>query len=167
MPGQIGALHLPRWPPESLPSFAQRLVLVGTTGSRAMKIAAAVADGVVLPEGSTPAAVRWARAAGGGRLVASAWLSLDANAGTALDRLRPEVEGWLAAGNYPRLAALAGVGDGPLDDDQLRELAVAGDPADCAAAVRALWDAGADSVVLVAGAPAALEQFASEVRPLL
>ena len=123
-------------PPDPPPGL-----LVGTTGPRGMGVATRVADGVLLPEGSSPAAVRWAReAAAPRRLVVYAWLSLDGDRDAALEAVRPELERWLELGLYPRLGELA---------SDLESLAVVGDAEDCARAVKRLWDAGADSVVLV------------------
>jgi alkanesulfonate monooxygenase SsuD/methylene tetrahydromethanopterin reductase-like flavin-dependent oxidoreductase (luciferase family) len=67
---------------------------------------------------------------------------------------------------YPRLFELAGVDDG-LDPERLRSVAVAGDAADCARAVRALWDAGADSVVVVPRHEDRAEQMARFVGDVL
>jgi 5,10-methylenetetrahydromethanopterin reductase len=151
-------------PPDAPPP-----ILIGTTGPRGMEIAGRVADGIVLPEGSAPAAVRWASEYGS--VTVYAWLSLADDGPTAVAKLRPDVERWAASGGYPRLAELAGIGeDGAVDDATLRSLAVAGDPADCARAVEALWDAGADSIVLVPPLPDHVEQtarFAADVRPRL
>jgi alkanesulfonate monooxygenase SsuD/methylene tetrahydromethanopterin reductase-like flavin-dependent oxidoreductase (luciferase family) len=47
------------------------------------------------------------------------------------------------------LTDLAGISPGALDDDALRSLVVAGDPARCADGIAALHAAGADSVVLL------------------
>lgn len=147
-------------------------VLIGTTGPRALALAGRVADGVLLPEGSGPAAVRWAREqSGAGTLAAYAWLSVDDDAPAALAALRPQAERWAASGGYPRLTALAGLGAdgaGPLDDGALRGIAVAGNGRDCARAVAALGDAGAGTVILDPLPPAYDEQlarFASAVGP--
>lgn len=156
-------------PPSSVPP-----ILVGTTGVRGLRLAGRLADGIVLPEGSGPEAIRWAaREAGGCRVVVYAWLSLDDDEATGLAAIRPAVERWAASGSYPRLAALAGLGEdgsGQLDDDVLRTLAVAGDAAACARAIESLWDAGATSVVLVprtTDAGAQLARAAAEVSPRL
>ncbi len=145
-------------PPEVPPP-----VLVGTTGPRGLGIVARSADGVVVPEGTVPPAVRWARETAGGKAtIAYAWLSPD------LAALRPRVRAWHEAGHYPQLYARAGLDDGGvLDEDTLGVLGVAGGPEECAAAVRARWDAGADSVVLVAEAPGEYDGFAARVAPLL
>jgi 5,10-methylenetetrahydromethanopterin reductase len=144
-------------PPDPQPG-----ILVGTTGPRGMTIAGRVADGVLLPEGSSAAAVRWAReAAAPRRLVTYAWLSLDDDRDAALDAVRPMLEHWLSMGLYPRLGELAG---------DLRSLAVVGNADDCAQAVARLWEAGADSVVLVPRHDDHDEQvarFAADVLPRL
>ena len=137
-------------------------ILVGTTGERAMGIAARAADGLVVPEGTSEPAVRWARGLlGDGRLVVYSWLRIEDDAATAQAALEPVVERWRAGGNYPGLEARAGA---------LEELAVVGSAQDCADAVRRRGEAGADAVVLVpAGGDAAgqVARFASEVLPLL
>jgi len=155
--------HLPDPPPS---------ILIGTTGPRTLALAGRAADGVLLPEGSGPPAVSWARetAGGGGETAVYAWLSVDDDRDAAAEAVRPQIESWRRMDLYPRLFELAGVDDGPLDADVIRGLAVAGDPSDCARAVEALWDAGADSVVVVprhedrAGQVA---RFVGEVLPRL
>jgi alkanesulfonate monooxygenase SsuD/methylene tetrahydromethanopterin reductase-like flavin-dependent oxidoreductase (luciferase family) len=145
-------------------------VLIGTTGPRGLGVAGRVADGVVLPEGSGAAAIRWARGlAGGGRTVVYAWLSVDADPRAACERLRPDVESWARSRVYPHLTELAGLGRdgaGAIDDERIHAVSVCGEPARCASALRELWEAGADSVVLLAD-DAQLDRFAAEVRPLL
>jgi alkanesulfonate monooxygenase SsuD/methylene tetrahydromethanopterin reductase-like flavin-dependent oxidoreductase (luciferase family) len=144
-------------------------VLIGTTGPRALEIAGRVADGFLLPEGSSPAAVSWARGIAGGRACAYAWLSIDDDRDAAAEALRPGLEHWLRMGLYPRLFELAGVGDS-MSLDTVRSMAVAGDPEDCAAAVRALWEAGAESVALVPrheDRAAQVARVAADVMPLL
>lgn len=143
---RLDAVRLDFPPPEPPP------VLIGTTGPRGLAIAARTADGIVLPEGSTPAAVGWAREQAGGATTVYAWLSVADDAEAAIRAVRPLVERWAASGNYPVLTELAGLGRdgaGPIGDDVVRSLAVAGDPPACAAAIAALHDAGADSVVLL------------------
>jgi 5,10-methylenetetrahydromethanopterin reductase len=145
--------HRPDPPPD---------LLIGTTGPRGMAVAGRVADGVLLPEGSGAEAVRWAReAAAPRRLVVYAWMSLDGDRDAAFEAIRPQLERWLELGLYPRLGELA---------TDLRSLAVVGDAADCARAVERLWDAGADSVVLVPRHEDHDEQvarFAADVLPRL
>jgi alkanesulfonate monooxygenase SsuD/methylene tetrahydromethanopterin reductase-like flavin-dependent oxidoreductase (luciferase family) len=159
--GVVLDLPLPTPPP----------VLIGTTGPRGLAIAGRVADGIVLPEGTGPAAVRWAREQAGGTTIVYAWLRVSDDAQAAVSALRPAVAAWVASGTYPGLAEFAGLAaDGTVDDAVVRSIAVVGDPAQCARAVEALWDAGADSVVLVPPPDDGAEQiarFAAAVRPLL
>jgi len=147
-------------------------VLIGTTGPRALAIAGRVADGFLLPEGSGPEAVRWASGVAGGAACVYAWLSLDDDRDAAAEALRPGLEAWRRMGLYPRLFELAGVGEDAtsLSLDDVRAMAVAGDADDCARAVRALWDAGADSVALVPrheDRDSQVSRFVSEVIPRL
>src|SRR4051794_12219336 len=51
----LDGVRLTHVPPEPPP------VLIGTTGPRALQAAGRVADGILLPEGSVPEAIRWAR----------------------------------------------------------------------------------------------------------
>ncbi len=146
-------------------------VLVGTTGERGSAIAARAADGLVVPEGTSEAALRWARGLlGGGRLVAYSWLRIDDDGGRAREALWPEVERWRDGGLYPGLVARAGnLGDGPASED-LARLAVVGTPEECAAAVRRRGEAGSDAVVLVPAGRDPGEQvsrFAADVLPLV
>ena len=78
-------------PPETVPP-----VLVGTTGKRGVALAASASDGLVLPEGSGPSAVAWARRVLGPhrRLVVYAWLSLQGSRAQALETLAPAIERW-------------------------------------------------------------------------
>jgi 5,10-methylenetetrahydromethanopterin reductase len=143
-------------------------ILVGTTGPGGLAIARRAADGVLLPEGSGPAAVRAASEAG--ETTAYAWLSVADDLEAALAALRPAVsDDWSSA--YPRLAAHAGVAPGErLDDATLASVAVAGDEAACARAVDALAQAGAASLVLIPRTgedEAQLERFAADVRSRL
>jgi 5,10-methylenetetrahydromethanopterin reductase len=155
--------HVPAEPPP---------VLIGTTGPRALEIAARVADGFLLPEGSGPEAVRWARGIAGGTACVYAWLSLDDDRDAAAEALRPGLESWRRMGLYPRLFELAGVGEDTksLELDAVRAMAVCGDPLDCASAVRALWEAGAESVAIVPrheDRGAQVARFVADVMPLL
>jgi 5,10-methylenetetrahydromethanopterin reductase len=154
-----------------LPSEAPP-ILIGTTGPRALEIAGRVADGFLLAEGSGPEAVRWAREIAGGTACVYAWLSLDEDRDAAADALRPGLESWRRMGLYPRLFELAGVGEDAtsLSHEQIRAMTVAGDAGDCARAVQALWEAGADSVVVVPRHEDRAEQvtrFVAEVMPRL
>jgi 5,10-methylenetetrahydromethanopterin reductase len=161
-------------PPEPAPP-----ILVGTTGPKGLRLAARSADGVLMPEGCGPEMVRWAAAAmaaerplASPRRVVYSWLRIDADADAALAALRPAVEGWLESGLYPEPMRRAGVTLPPRSEGDFaeltRELAVAGDPPNCAAAIERLGAAGADTVVLlpVGDDPAAqIDLLAREVLP--
>jgi alkanesulfonate monooxygenase SsuD/methylene tetrahydromethanopterin reductase-like flavin-dependent oxidoreductase (luciferase family) len=151
--------HVPDPPPA---------ILIGTTGPRALAAAGRSADGFLLAEGTGPPAVEWAReqAGGAGETVVYAWLSVDDDRDAAAEALRPQVESWRSMNLYPRLFELAGVDDG-LDRDRLRSLAVAGNADDCAQAIAALWEAGADSVVVVPRHEDRAEQMARFVADVL
>jgi 5,10-methylenetetrahydromethanopterin reductase len=147
-------------------------ILIGTTGPRALEIAWRAADGFLLPEGSGPEAVRWAKGIAGGRACLYAWLSVDDDRDAAAEALRPGLESWRRMGLYPRLFELAGVGEDAttLDLDQVRAMSVSGNADDCVRAVRALKDAGADSVIVVPRHEDHDEQvarFVADVMPAL
>jgi alkanesulfonate monooxygenase SsuD/methylene tetrahydromethanopterin reductase-like flavin-dependent oxidoreductase (luciferase family) len=148
-------------------------IMIGTTGPRGLAAAGRSADGILLPEGAVPAAVRWARAEANGRTTAVyAWLSIDDDRSAAAEALRPSFDEWQQMGLYPALREHAGLDEEPgaLEGDRLRALAVAGDARDCARAIAELWAAGAHSVVLLPRHDARDEQLArfnAEVRPLL
>ena len=145
-------------------------LLVGTTGERGIAIAARAADGLVVAEGASEAALRWARGQlGDGRLVAYTWLRIDDDAAGARAALWPAVERWRDGGLYAGMIARAGTLDGP-DSPALHEIAVTGTAEDCAAAVRRRAEAGADAVVLVPAGPdpaGQMARFAAEVLPQL
>jgi alkanesulfonate monooxygenase SsuD/methylene tetrahydromethanopterin reductase-like flavin-dependent oxidoreductase (luciferase family) len=148
-------------------------ILIGTTGPRGLAAAGRSADGILLPEGAVPEAVRWARGAAGtpDTTAVYAWLSLDDDRSAAAAALQPSVEAWQRFGLYATLSRQAGVDDArTLAGDRLRALAVAGDARDCARAIAELWAAGADSIVLLPRSDARDEQLArfnADVRPLL
>ena len=152
-------------PPETPPA-----VLVGTTGERGIAIAARAADGLVVPEGASEAALRWASGLlGGGTLVAYSWLRIEDDAARARAALWPAVRAWRDGGLYPALLERGGDLEGP-GSAALDRIAVAGDGRDCAAAVRRRGEAGADAVVLVPVGPdpaSQIARFAAEALPLL
>jgi alkanesulfonate monooxygenase SsuD/methylene tetrahydromethanopterin reductase-like flavin-dependent oxidoreductase (luciferase family) len=150
-------------------------LLAGLTGPKGLALAGRAGDGAVLPGQSSAAFVRESRAhvaaaMGAGRepeIVVYAVLSVDADGAAARAALRPSIAEWLGdnRGRPQQLAtSFAGAlpADGPVApelvrDEWIDELAVAGTPADCRAAVRRLADAGADAVVLI---PVDAEQLA-------
>jgi 5,10-methylenetetrahydromethanopterin reductase len=148
------------FPPATPPA-----VLAGLTGPKGLALAGRVGDGAILPEGSSPRFVSTAReqvrAARGGngepRIVVYALLSADADGARARDALRPAIARWLADNRgRPQFAAASFAASVPdpvtpadVENAWIDELAVAGTPDDCRAAVERLGGAGADAVVLV------------------
>jgi alkanesulfonate monooxygenase SsuD/methylene tetrahydromethanopterin reductase-like flavin-dependent oxidoreductase (luciferase family) len=142
------------WPPfEPVPIFA------GAEGPKTLQLAGEVADGTILPAGTSPDAVRRARAlieegrsrgtrTGEHRVIVYV---LVATGDRAEERMEAELQRW----NFdPRL-----------------DLAITGGAQAVAAGIRRWTDAGADTVVLQPTVEADPEQFvefvAREVRPLV
>ncbi|MCL3861789.1 LLM class flavin-dependent oxidoreductase [Actinotalea sp. K2] len=161
-----------------LPPAACPEVLIGTTGPRGLATAGRTSDGVVLPEVTTPDAVRWARAtmaaAGAAEsTVLFAMANLDDDRHVALAQTRTKIQRILDLGIFPRLTEIAGLGAdgrGQLSDATLASMTAAGTPDDVERAVTAWADAGATCVVLVAGdedARSSYARFAAEVLPRL
>ncbi len=127
------------------------LVHLGVRRPRGIEIAARIAGGVILAEGSGPRYVREVRdrfGEAGARITAFAWFSVDADSATAIDRLRPQVDRALGEESMQaQLGDLAAVG---ATDEVVRELTVSGTVEECAAAIDRLYNAGADAVVLQA-----------------
>lgn len=160
------------------PPAASPEVLVGTTGPRGLAIAGRSSDGVVLAEVTTPEAVRWARttmaeAGRPGSTVVFAMLNMDDDRVLALADTRTKIQRILDLGVFPRLTEIAGLGadgSGDLTDSTLGSMAAVGGPDDVYGAVTRWAQAGATSVVLVAGnedARSSYARFASEVLPRL
>ncbi len=179
------------FPPDKLP-----VISLGVRGPESLALAGRVADGTLLAEGSSPAYVRWAREqiargqqsagrTGQHRVTVYAWTSIDEDAQAARDALRPLLAGMIGSGSadmylrplgiLPRVAELMADGGLPLleremPDRWIEQLAVTGTAQDGAAAIRALAEAGADSVVIVppAGEPLdVLDRVAQTILPLL
>lgn len=166
-------------------------ILIGATGPRSIAAACRVADGVILPEGCTPAFVASVRerldaGAPAGRrplLVVYAWLSLAAKAAAARDRLRPHIAERIARPDAPRFLEPAGLAGpvaelfervpvaerpGELPAAWIDGIAVVGDPDRATAGLRAYAEAGADTVVLTPPEPADAEaQLAAAARDLV
>jgi 5,10-methylenetetrahydromethanopterin reductase len=178
------------FPPEVVPPLS-----LGVQGPKSLAIAGRAADGTILPEGSAPAFVRWARgqiaqgADSAGRtaphrVTVFTFASVRADGDQARADVRPIIANMLPypdvqrkiapTGLLPeinaRLAAdgAAGLAAG-MPDEWLRQLTVSGTPDECAAAIHALRDAGADAVVLVPAVeePAMMAALAREVLPLV
>jgi alkanesulfonate monooxygenase SsuD/methylene tetrahydromethanopterin reductase-like flavin-dependent oxidoreductase (luciferase family) len=158
-------------PPASAPDL-----LVGTTGPRGLDIGERVGDGVLLPEGCGPDFVRWAREGRDAmrRCVVYAWLAVDDDPDVAAAAAFPALQHWAASEHYPFPRELAGLTGppAPVPHAELGELAarvaIAGDPAACAAGIANLFAAGATDVILVPQGRdrfADLERVVREVRP--
>jgi alkanesulfonate monooxygenase SsuD/methylene tetrahydromethanopterin reductase-like flavin-dependent oxidoreductase (luciferase family) len=174
-------------PGEGLP------LLVGVTGPRLLAVSGEVADGTIATEMASVPYLRWARARiaegmaarpGGGaggraphRLVTYAWFSIDADDVAALERVRPGIAAYLrrepagpfveASGLRAEVAALIERHGqdfaAAIPVEWLRLFSVAGDASQCAAAIRARFDAGADEVALHPGAFDDLDVFEAEL----
>jgi alkanesulfonate monooxygenase SsuD/methylene tetrahydromethanopterin reductase-like flavin-dependent oxidoreductase (luciferase family) len=126
----IDGVRLVHPPPEPPP------IVTGVVRPRSLRLSGRVADGTVLPEGSGPAALGRALAtiesAGAHELIVFAFLGAEGRSDAAVEQLRSLVAGqaeWL------------GVPPGEV-------FVVSGTADEAAGSVRALWEAGADTVVL-------------------
>jgi alkanesulfonate monooxygenase SsuD/methylene tetrahydromethanopterin reductase-like flavin-dependent oxidoreductase (luciferase family) len=161
--------HLEHGPDVPPPVFS------GVRGPRSIDATAKVADGIVLAEPTSPSYIRSVRARldGSGvgwrhQLACYGWLSVDDDADEARERVRPSlasIPGGLAEPSVrPHLEALpfakevlALVDSSPdeatlaagLQPGWIDELAIVGNPEDCARAIMARSEAGADRIVIV------------------
>lgn len=182
----LDAVRLDHPPPSPPPISA------GVRGPRSLALAGRVADGTILAEGAAPGYVAWARqriaegmAAAGRqgphRLTVYAFLSIDEDGVEARRAVRPTLAAALCGGSGQQvgplgiseeLAALverggeAAVRDG-MPDTWVEQLAVAGTPDECVAAIAALGEAGADSVILVPPPDRADRQLAHAAGDIL
>jgi 5,10-methylenetetrahydromethanopterin reductase len=149
-------------PPAEVPP-----VYTGVRRARSLALSGRVADGTILSEPSAVPYVEWAReqiaATRPHRIVVYAVCSMDDDDGSAARAsLRPVLAEMLLRGGpqvdrlgiASEVAALAEQGgverlSDAMPEEWIDSTAVAGTPEECAAAIRALGDAGADSVVLV------------------
>ena len=167
-------------PPDEVPP-----VFTGVRRARSLALSGRVADGTILSEPSAVPYIEWARAQIAAtrphRLTVYAWCSLDHDAAAARAALRPVLAERLLSGGpqveqpgiaeeVTALAAEGGVArlTEQMPDEWLDRMAVAGTPEECAAAIRALGEAGADAVVLVPLTPDVDAQaLGRELLPLL
>jgi len=177
------------------PPQADVPLYLGVASPRLLELSGALADGTILSWVKGPAYVRWAReriaagaAAAGAtrphRVVSLALFAVDADRERAREPLRAAVARDLAGGPNvftdasgisDELRRLATDGTAALAERMperwLDELTVSGDADDCAAAIRAHVDAGADSVALfpfpAERAEPMLELAAAEILPRL
>lgn len=131
-------------PPEQVPP-----ILTGVRRERSLALSGRVADGTILSEPSTLSYIEWAReriaATRPHRLTVFAWCNVDAGGAAARAALRPLVEERLSVGG-PQAEHLGDTAD---IDALIGRAGVVGTPEECVASIRALGEAGADSVVLV------------------
>jgi alkanesulfonate monooxygenase SsuD/methylene tetrahydromethanopterin reductase-like flavin-dependent oxidoreductase (luciferase family) len=154
-------------------------VLAGTTGVQGMRLAARRADGLLLPEGCGLTFISQARQimAEVSRplpdpldLVVYAWLRIGEDE-PARDALSGAVAHWFDSGLYGGPTRAAGLDEsprpGPLGRPLVDELAVAGAPDQCAAAVGRFAEAGAQRLVLAAVGPDPGDQYEAFARDAL
>jgi 5,10-methylenetetrahydromethanopterin reductase len=169
-------------------------ISTGVRGEKSLRLSGRVADGTILAETASPAYVRWARdridegrrEAGrrdDHRLTVYAHLDFDESRRSARREIAarlsdgrplPPPDGELATEIAELLARTSGVDElaGALPEGYVDRFAAAGTAAQCAGAVAALRDAGADAVVLVPPrdpqlAVAHITLAAEELLPLL
>ena len=178
-------------PPQQAPP-----VSAGVRGPKSLALSGRVADGTILAECAPPAYVSWARdrisegaaevgRQGPHRTTVYALCKVSQDSETARSFLRPAVAEVLASGNVgAQIAPLgikedvealvgrggAGAVEKEMPDEWLDQLAVVGDPGECAAAIARLGEAGADTVVLVPSIDQTekdLDDIEGELLPLL
>ena len=171
-------------------------IYMGVVGPRLLRLSGQVADGTLTSVLAGTRYIEWARkrialgqadAGRGGphRVSAFAAYSVDRDARRAKRRVRQLVAFYLAADTENALIRLYGIQrelrhlarGGPrklqqaMPEAWVDDLAVAGDPPECAAKIQRLLDAGADSVLLFPFPPddavAQMEITAAEVLPRL
>ncbi len=179
------------FPPRQAPP-----VSLGVRGPKSLQLSGKVADGTILAEHASAAYVRWAREqidigrrANGRlkdphRLTVYTFCVVNPDRQKAYQTLRPLIAQALVSGNLTTYTEPLGItaevnrltaeGGAPLieqemPDKWLTELAVAGTPEDCRAAIQELVEAGADSVVLVPVEDdlQSLESFITTLLPIL
>ena len=159
------------------PPSARPPIVVGVTGPKGIDLTARVADGLLLPEGSSPAYVRAAKQRLGrpATCVVYVLFAIDDDRDVARAIVAPSVDEFAPGEVDGRLALLGAVEHVAhvARHERIDRYAVAGAPADCARAVDALIEAGATSVVLVPRVGTGPEQdaqvrrFVTDVVPLL
>jgi alkanesulfonate monooxygenase SsuD/methylene tetrahydromethanopterin reductase-like flavin-dependent oxidoreductase (luciferase family) len=161
-------------------------IYVGVIGPNLLRLAGGIADGIIASIFASAQYLTWMRAqvAGGadpGRserhpLACFALFSVDEDGDAALAALRPTMAFYLSVLADSPLIDVYGIGDelralnaagGPdriaaeMPDAWLRDLAVVGTPAECAAQIERLHAAGADSIALF---PTPADRSAEMVR---
>ncbi|MFI2230160.1 LLM class flavin-dependent oxidoreductase [Nocardia testacea] len=168
--------HPPRHSPE---------LWIGAVNERALRLAGAKADGVLLSVLAGPTYLRWARAqiargaAEAGRtaprITAFALASVDDDPVVARDAVRDAIGFFLRAEAHTALVGQSALpredGKGVIGDAAVQEFALAGSAEDVASGLGEMFDAGADSVGLwlfpATSFTTVLERVARDVVPLL
>lgn len=156
------------------PLLERRVPLyTGVVGPKMLQLSGEIADGTILSVLASPQYVEWAReqiaegAARGGRdyhhdLSTFALFAIDEDGERARRDIRPLLAFYLEAMAHSALVQAYGITDQVLalaadgtaalaagmPDEWIEDLAIAGDPAECAAKVERLLDAGSDTVEL-------------------
>jgi 5,10-methylenetetrahydromethanopterin reductase len=126
-------------------------IVCGVTGPRSLELTGRLADGAVLPEGSSPDYVSTAierMARPGAACTVYALFAVDDDGDAARTAVLPALERFAPRGVDQRLARLGPVVE-VADEDRATRYAVAGTPGECATALAALRRAGATSIVAV------------------
>ncbi|MCB0998974.1 MAG: LLM class flavin-dependent oxidoreductase [Acidimicrobiales bacterium] len=149
-------------------------IVVGVTGPKGIDLAGRVAEGLLLPEGSSAPYVGAALARFGrpAACVVYVLFAIDDDPEVARSMVASSVEEFAPGDRDERLAKL-GIDEAVVAGERVDRYAVAGTPADCARAVDALVASGATSVVVVPRADdpsaqdAQIARFVREVVPLV
>lgn len=174
------------FPPEVAPPIS-----LGVRGPKSLALSGRSADGTILAEFASPAYVRWAKeqiAAGQAeanrigashRLTVYALCAMDTDRAAGLDAARAPILNMLSdnrihvqlapMGVLDEIEAMKKSGTLEVPDSWVEQLAVAGTSDDCVAAINRLYDAGADTVVLVpvADDQDTLTRIEADLLPLL
>ena len=164
-------------------------IQMGVMGPRMLRLSGAIADGTVLSVLASPAYVSWARDritegaeragrdAARHRVATFALCTVDADGERARADMRPLLAFFLDAVKHSTLVSALGIADellalaadgvetlaARMPAAWLEELAIAGDPAECAAKVDRLLAAGSDTVELFPAPSEQASEFAKVV----
>jgi alkanesulfonate monooxygenase SsuD/methylene tetrahydromethanopterin reductase-like flavin-dependent oxidoreductase (luciferase family) len=144
------------------PPETQVPLYMGVLGPKMLALSSEVADGNVLSVLAGEAYVRWARERIGAanRMATFAFVSVGRDGAAAKAALREPMAFYLASDRRNALTEAYGIADEleamgdaealarEMPDQWIEDLAVAGEPDECAEKIRRLRDAGSDSVVL-------------------
>lgn len=172
-------------------------IYMGVSGPRMLQLSGELADGSILSVGGGVNYLTWARQqidagrsragrTGPHRITAFALYAVDRDRQRARDEVRGPLAFYAAAGGANAMTDVEGTSDElrrmldrggaeavarEMPESWLDHLSVSGTPEDCARGIRALHEAGADSVALFPVSPGRTQQLArltaTEVMPLL